>query len=408
MKLVMKMLALSAVALALPGFANIVLAQNETVTIAGSLDLSGAAADVGKDVLDGTQYAIKVLNEKGGVLGKKVELKYQDNGTNPQKAIEQATSLLRDGARFLTSPQSSASAIVVSKVVSGKLHVPMCANSANSDDITIKDFQPYVFQIGPNSYMEARAIALKLAKQSYQRYAVISADYAGGRSGANRFKQFITELNPKAEIVVEEYPKFGATDYTATINKVLAAKPDFVWTFLFGSDLITFSKQAQALGFFDQIQNHFMALYDGNTLKALGSDAAVGTLGFQRAPVNWLLKSSEDGKAYVTGFKESMGSYPSDWTTMAYDCVMTWAQAVEDAKSFDSDPVMQAIATRQFESVRGIFRFGPNDHQAEVPVFIGTVMQDKELNQPALDIIDVVPGASVRATEEAWKKMRGG
>ena len=403
-----KLLAVSTVAFTPFGVAKLAFAQTDTVTIAGSFDLSGAAADVGRDVLDGTQYAVKILNGKGGVLGRKVELKYQDNGTNPQKAIEQATGLVREGARFLASPQSSASAIVVSRVVSGKLHVPMCANSANSDDITIKDFQPYVFQIGPNSYMEARAIALQLAKQPYRHYAVITADYAGGRSGANRFKQFITELNPKADIVVEEYPKFGATDYTATINKVLAAKPDFVWTFLFGSDLITFSKQAQALGFFDQMQNHFMALYDGNTLKALGSDAAVGTLGFQRAPVNWLLNSSEDGRAYVTGFKQSTGSYPSDWSTMAYDCVMTWAQAAEGAKSFDSDPVMEAISTRPFRSVRGDIRFGRNDHQAEVPVFIGTVAQDKELGQPALDMTEVVPGSSVRATEDAWRKMRGG
>ncbi|MBM0205007.1 ABC transporter substrate-binding protein [Micromonospora sp. STR1s_5] len=383
-----------------------VVAQEGPIPIAGSFDLSGAAADVGRDVLNGTQYAVKVLNDRGGVLGRKLELKQADNGTNPQRAIDQATSLVRDGAKFLTSPQSSASAIAVSKAVAAKFKVPMCANSANSDDITIKDFHPYVFQIGPNSYMEARALAARLAKQPYKRYAVISADYAGGRSGANRFKQVLKELNPGAEIVVEEYPKFGSTDYTASINKVLAAQPDYVWTFLFGSDLITFTKQAQALGFFQQLNNHFMALYDGNTLKALGPDAAAGTEGFQRAPANLFL-SSPEGKTYVEGFKQQVGSYPSDWSSLAYDCVMAWAQAAESARSVEPDAVMKAMEQNEFKSVRGNFRFGRFDHQAEVPIYIGTVAQDQSFGQPVLKITDVIPGASVRPSEETLRSLRG-
>ncbi|MBO9353973.1 ABC transporter substrate-binding protein [Bordetella petrii] len=379
----------------------------ETIPIAGSFDLSGAAADVGRDVLNGTQYAVKVLNERGGVLGKKLDLRYQDNGTNPQRAVDQATNLVRDGAKFLSSPQSSASAIAVSKAVAARFKVPMCANSANSDDITIKGYHPYVFQIGASSYMEARALAARLAKKPYVRYAVVSADYAGGRSGANRFKQFIKELNPKAEIVVEEYPKFGATDYSASLNKILAAKPDYVWTFLFGSDLITFTKQANALGFFKQIDNKFIALYDGNTLKALGGDAAVGTEGFQRAPANLLLTLSPESKAYVEGFKKEYGFYPSDWTTLAYDCVMTWAQAATKAKSVEPKDVVGVIGGGEFQSVRGPFRIGEFDHQAEVPIYIGTVAQDQAFGQPVLNITDIIPGKTVRPSEEDLRSMRG-
>ena len=94
------------------------------IKIAGSFDLSGAAASVGRDALVGVQYAIDVLNEKGGVLGRPVSLDYQDNGTNPQRAATQATALLRDGAVMLIAPQSSANTLAVSKTVSAKLKVP--------------------------------------------------------------------------------------------------------------------------------------------------------------------------------------------------------------------------------------------------------------------------------------------
>lgn len=382
-------------------------AQGEPIVIAGTFDLSGAAADVGKDAFEGAKLAIETLNGRGGVLGRKLELRHQDNGTNPQKSVDQATAMIRDGAKFLMAPQASSSAIAVNKAVSGKLKTPTCVSTSTADDITIKDFQPYVFTMSANSYMESRATAAMLAKQPYKRYAVISADYAGGRSGANRFKEFIKELNPSAEIVVEEYPKFGATDYTASINKVLAAKPDYVWTILFGADLITFTKQAQAVGFFDQINKRFLALYDGNTLKALGDAAVVGTEGWQRVPVNLVSKGSAEGQAYVNGFKTKNGVYPSDWAGLAYDCVMIWAQAAEAAKSIEPDAIVKAIETTEFKSVRGPLKFGAFDHQGEVPVYIGKVVKSQEFGQPLLDIAEPIPGAKARPAEDVVRKLRG-
>lgn len=383
-------------------------AQNGPIPVAGSFDLSGAAADVGKDVFDGVQYGIEVVDKKGGVLGRQIELKYQDNGTVPQKSVDQATAMLRDGAKFLLAPQSSGSAIAVSKTVTAKLKIPTCTSSSNTDDLTIKDYNPYIFTMAANSYMEARAVANYLAKQPYRRYAVIGPDYAAGRANAGRFKEFIKEYNPQAEIVAEDYPKFGATDYTATINKILAAKPDYVWTVLFGADLITFSKQAQAIGFFDQMKNHFMGLYDSNTLKALGQDAAVGTDGWQRAPAKLLAEASPAGKTYVMGFKGKFGHYPADWSTLGYDCVQVWAQAAEAAKSVEPDAIMGMIETREFQTARGALRLGKFDHQAEAPVYIGKVVQDKEYGQPLLDIVSTIPGATVRPSEETVHKLRGG
>ncbi|WP_454805603.1 ABC transporter substrate-binding protein [Paraburkholderia fungorum] len=102
--------------------------------------------------------------------------------------------------------------------------------------------------------------------------ALVSADYVGGWAGVKRFKELLLELSSNVEIVVEDYPKFGATDYTATINNVLAAKPDYVFFILFDADLLTFSKQANSVDFFKQVNNRFIALYDFNAQKALAAN----------------------------------------------------------------------------------------------------------------------------------------
>lgn len=377
------------------------------VRIAAAVDLSGAAADVGKDALAGAQYAVEQINKKGGVQGRPVVLEYRDSASNAQKGISQATALLQEGAVMLLSPQSSASALAVSKAVAAKMKVPTCVGVSIADDLTMKDFNPYVYSVTPTSYMEGRAQAARFAKLPYRRYALLSADYAGGRAGVNRFKEFLKELNPQVEFVVEEYPKFGATDYTASINKILAAKPDYVFSILFGADLLTFSRQAGSLGFFKQINNRFISLYDFNTLKAMGGSAPVGTEGWQRAPANHFSKQGgAEAKAFVDDYKAKTGTYPSDWTVMTHDCVTAWAQAANTARSLEPAAVMQAIEKGEFSSPRGKYRFAKFDHQADVPVYFGKVNQSTEFSQPVLAIEETIPGSASRPAEEVVMKSR--
>jgi branched-chain amino acid transport system substrate-binding protein len=401
-------MARSLLALALLTAAGIAQAQSGApIKIVGSLDLSGPAADVGRDALAGIQYAIEVVNKNGGVLGRQLTLEHQDNGSNAQRAVSQASALLADNPPLLISPQSSAGAIAVNKAVTSKHKTPTCVSTSVADDMTMKDFNNFIYSVTPNSYMEGRAIAARFAKLPYKRYALVSADYAGGRAGVTRFKEFLKEMNPNVEIVAEEYPKFGATDYTASINKLLAAKPDYVFTILFGADLLTFSKQANAVGFFKQINNKFMALYDFNTLKALGENAAIGTEGWERAPANEFVKTA-GGREFVDKFKARNGGYPSDWTAMTYDCVMTWDQAANSAKSIDGEAVMKQIESQQFNSARGSFRVAKYDHQGLVPIYVGKVEQSKEFGQPVLAIDEIMPANVSHPSEAVVLKVRKG
>jgi len=382
-------------------------ASGDPVKIGATLELSGAAADVSNDALAGLKFAVETINANGGVLGRPVALAFQDNGTSAQKAVNQASALAKDGAILLVVA-SSASALAVSKNVSARMGIPTCASTSQSDDLSIKDYQPYIYTMSPNSYMVMRSVATYLARQPHKRYAVVAADYAAGRTGARRFQEFIKELNPQAEIVAEEYPKFGSRDFTPSINKILAAKPDYVFTMLFGSDLLTFSKQAQAVGFFQQMENRFIGMYDGLTLKAMGPGAPVGTDGFQAAAANDFVRSTADGKQYVASYQAKHGHYPSDWATLAYDCVSVWAQAANAAQSIEPDRVMAALESHAFKSPRGELRIGKFDHQGEVPVYIGTVAQSAALGQPVIDMREVVPGKASRPSEQAVLKMRAG
>lgn len=379
--------------------------SGQPVKIVGSLDLSGPAANLGADALSGYEFAVEALNRKGGLLGRPVVFEHQDNGTNPQRAVSQAGALAQQGAAMLLAPVSSGATLAVSKAVSARQKVPMCVAISAAEEITMKDYQPNVFSMAPTTYMLMRAVTGRLAKQPYKRYALLVPDYAGGRAAAVRFKAFMKELNPQAQIVVEEYPKLGATDYTASINKILAAKPDYVWAQIYAADLLTFAKQAKALDFFRQINNRFMTVMDTSTLKMLGDYAPVGTEGYQYAPFNYVGKAG-DGKEFVAQYKAKHGSVPSDWTISAYDCVMTWAQAVREAKTTEPEALMRAIEGHEFTTLRGPLRFGKYDHEAEVPVYFGKVAAGKEFGQPVLDIDEVAQAGATRPSQAVVEKAR--
>ena len=378
----------------------------EPIKIGASFDLSGPAATFGAMVNTGTKYAVETLNKRGGVLGRPVELQVQDNGTNTQRAVNQATQMARDGIVFLMAPQASGSTLAVSATVSAKLKLPMCVANSAADDITMKSFQPYVYSLAASQYMMYKAGVVRAAKSGFKRIAVLTTDNAAGHIGGDRIIEFNKELNPGSEIVDVEYVKNGAQDFTAALNKILASKPDFVFTTIYGTDIVTMSKQGLAIDFFKQINNNISFLLDSDTLKALGDQAIVGPIGFTRAPFNYLLKQSSEAKEFVEQFKASTGSYPGDETTIAYDCVMTWAAAVEKAKTTDADAVVKALETNEFTSPRGKFRIAPFDHMGNFPVLFGHVQATSEYGQPVLGIDSIVSGDDARPTEAEVLKSR--
>ncbi|MGO4612118.1 ABC transporter substrate-binding protein, partial [Variovorax sp. 2RAF20] len=78
-------------------------------------------------------------------------LEHQDNGTNPQRAVSQAGALAQQGAAMLLSPATSGATLAVSRAVSGKQKVPMCVALSAAEEITMKDYQPYLFSTAPTT-----------------------------------------------------------------------------------------------------------------------------------------------------------------------------------------------------------------------------------------------------------------
>src|SRR3990172_11341276 len=89
-----------------------------TIKIGGQGAISGAHADYGWQMMAGSTMAIEEINAKGGVLGRKLELKFMDEELKPATPVKNARYLVTDwGANFLFGVDSSGSAMAVGPVL---------------------------------------------------------------------------------------------------------------------------------------------------------------------------------------------------------------------------------------------------------------------------------------------------
>lgn len=385
--------------------------EKNTVRLGFVADISGVGYIFSQSQLAGLRIALDELNAVdadgklkpgGGILGKPVEYVVRDAQLNATVGANIARQMiLEDKVDFLLGPTSSSVALAVSEVA--KEHkVPVAFHTSNSAELTTIKGHPYVVQVVPNTTIEGRAAAQFAAGLPYTKWASIGPDYAFGRDQFGAFKPRLTEKNPNASIVNEQWPKLAERNLTPFITALQAAGPEAVYGNLWGDQLVTFVQQAKPLGLFEKTP--YMGLYDTDFMKAIGSDLPEGQPGYARAPFYAIdnPKMQEFVKKHLALTKE----YPSDWAIMMYDAVYALKAATEKAGTTDGDAVAKALDDLKIESLRGPLTIRACDHMANVGEYVGTTATDPNYPFPVLKDAKYVPAEEVWNSCEEIAQMR--
>jgi branched-chain amino acid transport system substrate-binding protein len=369
-----------------------------------STSLTGAVSSYGIAGQNGLQMAIDDINGKTGVNGYKIELDAADDAAQAAKGSENAKRLIVEDSVVALFGAVSSGVCLAESPLAKQYKIPFITFTCNDYNLTTRKFQPYIASVVPNTYMEGRAIANYVANQStkYKTIYMIAPDYSFGHTEADSFKKRLLELNPGAKIIGEDYPKLGATDYTSYITKILAAKPDLVYSNIYSGDLVTFVKQAAAYDFFNKVQ--FATLTSTNDLQTLGKDYPVNLLGYARAPFYAI--DTPENRDFVKRYKAKFGSEPAEWSIMAYDAFNLWANAANKAGDFDADKVMAKIVGQPFKGLRGTFTIRTIDHQADVPEWVGATATVADYPFPIFKNAQMVSGASLLMPESEVKTLQ--
>jgi branched-chain amino acid transport system substrate-binding protein len=380
-------------------------AAKEPIKIGAIYDFAGPCYMYSESAINGIRIAMDEINGKGGILGRKLDMIVRDTEAKVDVGARETKDLiLREKVNFLMGPCSSGVSLAM-QVVHAEYKVMRVVGIANTEAMTVDKFTPYIFQVVPNTYMEATANTRYLMKKvpTAKKFCTIGPDYEFGRREETAFADEIKKLVPDSEILYQAWPKPGETDFTSFITAMMAKKPDAIHSSLFGGDLVAFTKQAGPYGFF---KTPIIALYDLPGLVALGADAPEGTFGFGRGC--FFMDPNPKMMEFVEKYRKARGAFPDSWSVMAYDTIYLIKAAIEKAKTAETEAVIKAMEGITFDSLRGKFTIRALDHMGTVPCYQGTISKEPAYPFKIWKDISRIPGEQVIRPEasvrEIWQK----
>ena len=357
-------------------------ATAENIKIGFPMPLSGPASVYGVPVTKGAEMAVQEINASGGVLGRKLELLSRDSKASADEAVRLARELIiKDNVDFLSGTLTSAEAPAVSTIAKENKIVFIAPTSKTIQLTSPANLHPYIFRLASNTDIDGRTGAAIIAGwKDVKRVATIAPDYAYGRDAVAAFVEFIKKARPDIEIVDQQWPKLGQSDFTPFITAQMAKKPDAVFCDVFGGDFVTFAKQAGPLGYFKAINNRLADAGEVGTTdeaQALGNDYPYGIWSDAYDPVIWPENEPAAHKAFIERLKAYTNEkYGSGWGIMGYAAIVALAEGIKKAGSTNSDKVAKALLGMSFDTPIGKLSFNEKTHETEMGEFWGQMVKD--------------------------------
>ena len=299
---------------------------------------TGTFAEDGKNEEIGCRLAVDQINDKGGILGRKVELVSEDStSADTGIAVQKAHKLIdRDKVDFLLGNVNSSMALALGEVANqaGVLHI---VTGGHTDAVTGADCHWNVFRVCNTTRMETNSVAATLFKKYGKRFYFITPDYSFGHTLQQGFEAAL-KANNGTETGASLCP-LGATDYSSYLIKAQASKPDVIIFLTAGQDAVNSLKQAVQFGL-DKKFAIAGAQQELEVLEGLPPEARIGTWVFE-----WYW--NQPGVPYVAEFVADIrkryktklapnGAVPTARHWFGYAAAWTCYHAAQGAKSLDA------------------------------------------------------------------------
>ena len=341
-------------------------AADDAIRIGFPTPLTGPFAAEARDQVKCAELAVKLVNDKGGIAGRKVELLVRDDKLNAGEAATRTLELIeKDKVHAVVGALSSAVQLAVNEVTRarGVIYVSI----SQSDTINeAKDFSKYTFHEALNPHMTTAAVARQTIKKG-MKIAHLVADYAYGHEMLRGFKRAQAAIG--AESVGEILHPFGAADYSTFMPRLMSMRPDVLCISNFGRDQANAIKQAVDFGIKQQMKIVVPVILHNQRL-AVGPDVFEGVIG--GANYYWGLETQNKTAAeFNKAFRDAnSGAIPTDYGAYGYSGVGSLLQAMQAAGGTDSDKVVAALEGLQYDLTKGPQHYRKCDHQSVQSVLV--------------------------------------
>lgn len=348
-------------------------AQKKPLTIGLTMDASGLYAASGGMERLGAMMAIKEFNDKGGVLGRRIEAIHIDTETTPATGSRVAERMItRNEAAFLIGAVHSGVSNAISQVAQKYGTIFLNTNSSSPTEAG-KDCHRTKFVWDGNGTNFSNATVKNAIKANGRNWVLLTNDYVWGHS-TSKATRAIVEANG-GRIVEELLVPQNTRDFSAYLLKLQQLKPNVVATAVGGDDIKALRQQVVQLKM-NQSMAWINNQQDWPDVYGLGPDAIFGVFG-----TTWYWKLN------LPGVKEFVAAYQKQFPGMAirvpgnvfhngYMATRELLRCVEEAGTTNNIAVIKKLEGRKMAAADRLQHYDawmdPVTHQCQQTIYMAT------------------------------------
>jgi branched-chain amino acid transport system substrate-binding protein len=341
----------------------------EKILLGHVASMTGEQATFGQSTDRGIRMAVEEANAKGGVKGKKLEVKTLDDGGKPEEAAVAATRLITEDKVTMLLGEVASSRSLAMAPIADQNKVPMISSASTNPKVT-KDganTRPFVFRVCFIDPFQGTVMA-KYAVENLKVKNVavlrdVGNDYSVGL--ADFFSAKLKELGGK--VVSDQSFKAGDQDFKAQLTTIKNAKPEAIFVPAYYTDVALIGRQARELGI---------------KVPLLGGD------GWDSSKLYEIAQGALDGSAFsnhythenpapliqdfVKKYKEKYNEIPDALAAMGYDAAKVAIDAMNRAPDLSGPAIAKAIGeTKGYEAVTGTITINEDHNAVKSAVVLG-------------------------------------
>jgi len=302
------------------------------------------------------QLAADEINAKGGVLGRPIEIIFQDTRGQPEEGTAAAEKLISDEHVVAITGEFHSSVFLAEMEVAHNAGIPIIAVDVWALKITAKGY-PEVFRVAPNQALIASKYGEWIAASGFKNVAVIYEKTDGGQSARDVLLPVLDKNGVKYDVVGADP---NSTEFTAQIERFKSHTPpyDFFMTDYSEAGAYPMVSQSYTQGFAPTaatgIANSGGPAVDPTFWKNVGDAGKYLVTEVVGLPKNaW----NDTTKSFVDAFQKKYGQPASPQAIENYDAMLVLADAIKRANSTDGKAIIAALEKTDIVLGRGRYTF---------------------------------------------------
>ncbi len=378
------------------GVSSFSMAAEDTIKVGVLHSLSGSMAISESALKDTVLMLIDEQNQKGGVLGKKLEPVVVDPASNWPLFAEKARELLAKDKVAVTfggwTSVSRKSVLPVYEELNGILFYPVQWEGQESSK--------NIFYTGATPNQQAIPAVDYLLAQGIQRFALLGTDYVYPRTTNKLLEAYLQTKGIDKKDIMVNYTPFSFSDWQSIVSDVkkfsAEGKKTAVISTINGDANVPFYKELANQNVTPE-QVPVIAFSVGEQeLSGIDTKPLVGHL----AAWNYFQSvSTPENETFIQSwkrYKKDEKAVTNDPMEATYIGFNMWVKAVEKAGTTDSEAVQKALIGVEVPNLSGGMAKMLPSHDISKPVLIGEIQDDGQF--AIVEQTDLVDG-------EAWSPL---